>query len=826
MFNNSQKINISGGSFNVTTNYSTVNGPSLDAVYRRVAPNAILNAGGRADEARCHPGTRKEVLSRIEKWRDAQDRQTPPMFWLSGPAGAGKTAIVQTIAERCNAQRIPQANFFFFRTDNSRNNISPLVATLVHQITLLYPSLRNPVATVLSTNPLILDSSLEDQLIQLIVAPLQAIRKSSPSYAPPLLLIDGLDECKSEDKHSQQQILHAFDKALVEYPCLFRLLVASRDESQIQVAFNDIYSPLLPLYLNNKYLPKNDIRSFVNDEFKRLRKTHPLAYTLDAIWPSVEDIEGIVWKSSGQFIYAATIMRFIFNSSASPALSLARVQGAAQISANSKSPFSHLDTIYAYILSQVDDQQALKDILHAQLLLKAFLPSSGKFCCANPPKPVDILEAYNHEYTEVIVRSCLAELTSIAQYTEYRELLFHHASFPDYLLDQSRSGEYFVDIDAFNFKIQPTVWRACRKLEQNTGLGYIALTGLRRLRQLPPGFLSALTAQDLLSVGEQQAGTMYFSPADHFTHIHSLCTCGDDMTSYQQILRQWIYTLPKLQSPGDGTFGYRCDEQWPPRSLKYHTMIVIEDNLETEPHSWIDVHLCPETDSDACEIALWLKNLLCRIHGEIYPKSIQKYTRLLQKWVSWAAQNDIPLDGVDHLPMARWYCAMARLERTVPTGLRGRIDVALRPETDADAREIAVWLSTILHRIHEEIYPKSVNEYTMLIWTWVSWATWSDIPLDGVDDLPKVRSYRARAHIEQNVTAEPHDWIDIALRPETASDARETAAWLNALLHRIHGEVYHKSGEKYKRILKKWMSWAARNDISLEGVDDLPKARW
>lgn len=45
---------------------------------------------------------------------------------------------------------------------------------------------------------------------------------------------------------------------------------------------------------------------------------------------------------------------------------------------------------------------------------------------------------------------------------------------------------------------------------------------------------------------------------------------------------------------------------------------------------------------------------------------------------------------------------MARLERTVATELRGRIDVALRPETDADAREIAVWLSTILHRIHEE----------------------------------------------------------------------------------------------------------------------------
>ncbi|KAF5309459.1 hypothetical protein D9619_012452 [Psilocybe cf. subviscida] len=456
MFNNTHSTYIAGGSFSInTTNVNTVNGPSLGALYKRAAPHAILNAGGRADEVRCHPGTREEVINHIEKWRDAEDSLTPPIFWLSGPAGAGKTAIVQTVAKRCNAQRVPQANFFFFRTDPSRNNPSPLVVTLVHQIILLYPSLRDPVATVLLTNPLILDSILEDQLRQLIVTPLQVARQSSSSYLPPLLLIDGLDECESENKYSQRQILHAFDKVLAERPCPFRLLVATRDESQIRGSFNNISSPLIPLYLDDQYSPEDDIRVFVESEFKRIQKTHPLARTLDATWPSVRDIESIVKKSSGQFIYAATVMRFVMDSSASPMLSLARVQSAAQITANSKSPFSHLDTIYTYILSQVDDQETFGDILHAQLLILDYFSIHPASMFIERMTAMNILQAYNPKYSEAMLQSCVADLTPIAQYTRNNGLLFYHASFPDYLLDKTRSRGYFVDIDAFNFKFQP-----------------------------------------------------------------------------------------------------------------------------------------------------------------------------------------------------------------------------------------------------------------------------------------------------------------------------------------------------------------------------------
>ncbi|KAF5324133.1 hypothetical protein D9619_011304 [Psilocybe cf. subviscida] len=365
ILNNAQNTNIHGGTFIINDKKGTA--PSLDVLYKRVASNAILNAGGRADEVRCHPGTRKEVISRIEKWRDAPEGLTTSVFWLSGPFGAGKSAIVQTIAERCNEQGAPQANFFFFRTDISRNSVSPLVATLLHQVILLYPSVRETVATVLSANPLIFDCLLEEQLAQLIVVPLRAVQKSSASYRPLVLLIDGLDECDSDSKAGQQRILRAFDNVLVKQRhgvCLFRLLVASRVEPQISMSFKRLSTPFLPLYLNDDYSPETDIRLFITDEFKKVKSTHLLAYTLDETWPSVEDIDGIVEKSSGQFIYAATVMRFISNSSASPMLSLGKVQGVSE-SAGTSSPFSQLDAIYTYILSRADDQQALKDIFHA-----------------------------------------------------------------------------------------------------------------------------------------------------------------------------------------------------------------------------------------------------------------------------------------------------------------------------------------------------------------------------------------------------------------------------------------------------------------------------
>jgi adenylylsulfate kinase-like enzyme len=43
------------------------------------------------------------------------------MFWLSGPAGTGKSAVAQTFAEKSLEQDRLGAAYFFFRL-SSRNN--------------------------------------------------------------------------------------------------------------------------------------------------------------------------------------------------------------------------------------------------------------------------------------------------------------------------------------------------------------------------------------------------------------------------------------------------------------------------------------------------------------------------------------------------------------------------------------------------------------------------------------------------------------------------------------------------------------------------------
>jgi len=47
---------------------------------------------------RCLPGTQKEVLEKIRQWVKAGS-EGKSILWLHGPAGAGKSAIAQTVAE-------------------------------------------------------------------------------------------------------------------------------------------------------------------------------------------------------------------------------------------------------------------------------------------------------------------------------------------------------------------------------------------------------------------------------------------------------------------------------------------------------------------------------------------------------------------------------------------------------------------------------------------------------------------------------------------------------------------------------------------------------
>ncbi|KAF5321914.1 hypothetical protein D9619_001836 [Psilocybe cf. subviscida] len=439
VFANANDVRIRDSNFSITTNVNTAAKPALDTLYQRVAPNAILNDGGRADDAKCHPGTREEVIGLIEKWMD--DAESDRILWLSGPAGGGKTAIMKTIIEHAADRGVHTINFFFFRGDSTRNSIQPVVSTLLYQLFHLYPSAVEAVTKIFSTHQRILDGSIAQQL-KLISATTPTIRQSSPAGARILLLFDGLDECDVDAERSQGDFLHALEGLLMEDDSPFRLLVASRPEARIKMAFNQLSLDAQTIFLDGQYSPEKDIRRFVTAEFDRIKVSHPSARSLPRDWPLTSDVEGIVTKSSGQFIFAATVMRYIAHASTVPSLSLERVKGIVPNGKNS--PFAHLDSVYTFILSQVDDLDATLAMFSLSI--------------AEPNFSLKCLCDYNPRYTHALVESCASELSAIVQLSPEGVLDFYHASLPDFFVDQARSGKYWIDIDVFREKMLIAFW--------------------------------------------------------------------------------------------------------------------------------------------------------------------------------------------------------------------------------------------------------------------------------------------------------------------------------------------------------------------------------
>lgn len=92
-------------------------------------PEAAYNGGGR-HVGKCLPGTRVEVIDVLKTWmRNRGDRW---IFWLNGPAGSGKSALAQTIAEWADENGLLAASFIFFRGAGDRSRFTRFISTLSH----------------------------------------------------------------------------------------------------------------------------------------------------------------------------------------------------------------------------------------------------------------------------------------------------------------------------------------------------------------------------------------------------------------------------------------------------------------------------------------------------------------------------------------------------------------------------------------------------------------------------------------------------------------------------------------------------------------------
>jgi len=363
------------------------------------------------------------------------------ILWFYGPAGAGKTAIAHTIAERCDLENLLLASFFFSRSDLARNNSKSFITTIAYQIAINIPRTREKIVAAIERDPLILTRSLEAQVIALIVEPLHQPLEEGYFNAPTsrrLIIIDGLDEC--DNSAAQCSILQVISRLFHHYHLPFLFFLASRPERHITHCFTTGPLPEFhtTLALDDTYQPDDDIRVFLTDNFRQIKNTHPMRRYLDRSWPSVDVLDGLVKKSSGQFIYASTVVKYISSIRHQPADRLNVILGIRPPGHARDMPFGQLDALYRHIFSRVEDTQTVLLILGFQLHQDSI-----------PQYPYMNTEDLEHFFllNQGDIDMLFADLSSVISIPNVDSCIhFLHASLGDFLLDAARSREFYIDL--------------------------------------------------------------------------------------------------------------------------------------------------------------------------------------------------------------------------------------------------------------------------------------------------------------------------------------------------------------------------------------------
>jgi len=229
---------------------------SFDILTENVAHTTFHNSGARFDPPKCHPNTRVAILQKIMDWVRSTDWETcyRHILWLTGAAGAGKSAIAQTIIELCLAEGFIIASFLFFRSDGSRNNGKLLIATLAYQIFYSVPNSQQDILSAIDNDPLIFTRDLDHQFDNLIIQPLRLCYNTlnpQDSSSRCIIVLDRLDECL--DRNTQGQILHMLRNAIQTHKLPVMFLIASRPEHDINTVFNShsMEGIFLRLYLDD-----------------------------------------------------------------------------------------------------------------------------------------------------------------------------------------------------------------------------------------------------------------------------------------------------------------------------------------------------------------------------------------------------------------------------------------------------------------------------------------------------------------------------------------------------------------------------------------------
>ncbi|CAE7228688.1 unnamed protein product [Rhizoctonia solani] len=390
--------------------------PVDDAKYNSSYSDTIRRRG-------CTAKTREAIHQNLQNW--STNPESEKIYWMNGMAGTGKTTIAYSFCEWLNANNLLGGSFFCSRISATCRSLTQVVPTIAYQLALFSPAFRSKLCAVLNEDPVAGKLNVVQQFEKLVYRPIFDAKEAIPDGV--VIVIDALDEC--DDTYSVRLLLDVLLKFAEQLPLKF--FVASRPEHAIRERMMSRGGSLrFIVYLHDieQSIVEEDIKKYLTETLSPMDPP-----------PTLLQIELLAKRSRNLFIYAATVVRYIYPHDV-PVDSSTRLESMLEAISSSKGmsddKYEDLDLLYTTVLSAVFGSRLAhgeKDQMRSVL---------GTIVCAREPITAATI-AFLARLNERQVLSALQLLRSVVHVPENSTLISAlHASFPEYMLDKSRSKKF------------------------------------------------------------------------------------------------------------------------------------------------------------------------------------------------------------------------------------------------------------------------------------------------------------------------------------------------------------------------------------------------
>jgi len=381
-----------------------------------------------------------DILQRIYDWAEDLSSNSPSVFWLTGDAGSGKSTIAYSAARHFDGQEADEegddapeilgANFFCsrqFEETRLRKNIIP---TIVNQLALH----SQPYATaLLKSNKFNSVNTTSKQMKDLLVDPwMQSVSNYCAEFRPFLVVVDALDEVEDSGGSAfLEELLRMTDKSRLRG---LKFLITSRPDPDLANLCSSFTSDAVcALYDVPTDTVMADIATYLQAKLPKLQGT-----------PVINEL---MHQADGLFIFAATAVRYITPRPKMLKREQIRLLGELGIHAHGSTGsrntnVSPIDALYKQVMFTAFgglDDNLLQDRLYALHTLlctqERVSTSVAGELCSDEPEMAELVELVVDELHAVL-------------YVKEDRVLWYHASFPDFIFSQARSGSVLLSPDS------------------------------------------------------------------------------------------------------------------------------------------------------------------------------------------------------------------------------------------------------------------------------------------------------------------------------------------------------------------------------------------